>query len=116
MYHFILYIHSPRTYALAVGFPVCFISAIFTAVINADATDVSLTVSPLFCTFYVSYPTIIDAFCTFFPKAAEKVQDLLTKYSNEPVIIDTIPAETPYVSFKQLWISLRKQHTSPWPW
>ncbi|KAK9411901.1 alanine-tRNA ligase mitochondrial [Crotalus adamanteus] len=32
--------------------------------------------------------------------AAEKVQDLLTKYSNEPVIIDTIPAETPYILMK----------------
>uniref|UniRef100_A0A670Y8Q8 Alanine--tRNA ligase n=1 Tax=Pseudonaja textilis TaxID=8673 RepID=A0A670Y8Q8_PSETE len=32
--------------------------------------------------------------------AAEKVQGLLTKYSNEPVIIDTIPAETPYILMK----------------
>ncbi|XP_025030871.1 alanine--tRNA ligase, mitochondrial isoform X2 [Python bivittatus] len=32
--------------------------------------------------------------------AAEKVQDLLTKYSNEPVIIDTIPAESPSILMK----------------
>uniref|UniRef100_A0A2D4FNL3 DHHA1 domain-containing protein n=3 Tax=Micrurus corallinus TaxID=54390 RepID=A0A2D4FNL3_MICCO len=32
--------------------------------------------------------------------AAEKVEGLLTKYSNEPVIIDTIPAETPYILMK----------------
>lgn len=36
--YFILYIHSPRAYALAVGFPVYFIFAIFKVVINTGAT------------------------------------------------------------------------------